>query len=70
MKIQFNNEMKFKDLDVGDFFFCDGKIYVKIVEEEGYNAVGLTEISNEEPALHCLPDSFICCLLTGKIVIE
>lgn len=72
MKIEFNREIKFGSLPVGEFFIDNyGRLYLKISEkEEELNAICLHDVQKGNPALYCFLNSYKYQPCKGKIVIE
>lgn len=70
MKIEFNGEVEFGSLSVGEFFIDDcGQLCLKIPEEEELNAICFNDVQEGNPALYCFPNSCKCRPCKGKIVI-
>lgn len=70
MEIEMKNEVDFDSLEIGDFFICDGNLYLKIVEQkEGYNVINLSNVKKKMPSLFCFSNSRDCKRREGKIMI-
>ena len=70
MKIEFNNEVNFESLDVGEFFIDDCRqLYLKIPQEEELNAICFNDLQKGNPSLYCLTNNWKCRPCEGKIVI-
>lgn len=68
MKIELKSKVNFSFLEAGDFFICDGDLYLKIVEEsEGYNVVNLSKVQKKQQSLYCFPGSRECRKCDGTI---
>lgn len=71
MKIEFNGEVDFISLHVGDFFTDDcGELYLKIPQQDEYNAISFNDIQECDPALYSFPNDCRCRKREGKIIIN
>ena len=71
MKIEFNGEVNFKSLDIGEFFIDDrGQLYLKIPQEEEFNAICFNDVQKGDPSLYCFTNNWKCRPCEVKIVIE
>lgn len=71
MRIEFRGEADFGSLYAGDFFVDDcGELYLKIPQQNEYNAVSFNDIQECEPALYCFHNNDKCRKCEGKIIIN
>lgn len=52
MDISFSKEVSFDSLKVGKLFIVNDNLFLKIPEEDGWNAVNLSDVQENKPPLY------------------
>lgn len=60
MDISFSKEVSFGSLKVGELFIVNDYLFLKIPEEDGWNAVNLSDVQENKPPLCSFPTITQC----------